>query len=299
MDASAAVEHIAAGIILCLVEMQQSDQDCGWVGHICGAKEVIYAVKKMDPTPGSDEAVIFGWIYYFDTLARFSLRHWRTESIESTALALGFSANGSQLCIMQYIIARDSFAREIPMLSTHAHPLLLLLTEVFETILYASNPRYHTTEYQQFLKELRSKLENCDFDSSKKVSQNDSQRLELIRLASLVYLERVSRNFSGQSAQLESWTKAARSILVRLDTYPCPFALFIFGCESHTDVDRMVLLDLFTRIESKPHIRSLFEVKGLIQSAWIQHDLEVEGTLEYIHKLNLVLSSRESVPSFM
>lgn len=280
--------------------MQQQDRDSAWVGHMCGAKEVIQAVRHMNHNPGDDCSAILGWIYYFDVLARFSLRHWRTESIESTAMELGFHTNASQSCTMQYIIARNSFAREIPMLATHAHPILLLLTDVFETMLYASNPRYHTTEYQQSLDELRSKLEKVEFISPQnETSPEDFKRIELLRLASLVYLERVSRNFSGQSTQLELWAETARSILATLETYPCPFTLFIFGCEAHTDEDRLALLELFTRIESKPHLKTLFEVKGLIQSAWIQHDLEVDGTLEYIHKLNLVLSSRETVPSFM
>ena len=227
------------------------------------------------------------------------MRHWRTESIKATALELGFDSRGAEDCALQYLIARTSFATEIPNLPAHGHPLIRLIARVFETILYSADPHYHTTEYQQSLDELRSDLENIPLISQdEKISKEDTATLELTRLATLVYLERVSRNFSGQSAQIALWTKAAQPLLARLDTLPCPFSLFVFGCEAHTDEDRIILLNFFTKIERTRHFNVLFEVKGLIQTAWIQHDLAVDRELEYIHKLNLVLSSRNVVPSF-
>jgi hypothetical protein len=75
--------------------------------------------------------------------------------------------------------------------------------------------------------------------------------------------------------------------------------MFVIGCEAHTDEERLVMLDFFTRLEQVPHLNSLLEAKGLVQTAWIQHDLGVEGELEYIHKVNLVMSSRDVIPSFI
>ncbi|KAH7380058.1 fungal-specific transcription factor domain-containing protein [Pyrenochaeta sp. MPI-SDFR-AT-0127] len=301
IDANAGIEHVIAGVLLCVVEMQQSPLgDCGWVGHICGAKEVIHVMQQKQHPPGSDTSVIFGWAYYFDVLTRFTLRHWRTESIKSTAEELGFSTNGSELCALQYIIMRDSFAKSIPTIEIHAHPVMQLLAEVFETILSSSNPHYHTTEYQQSLNNLTFRLENVSLVSEHgEEAQCDSASLELTRLAALVYLERVSRNFSGQSAKIGKWIIQAQAILIQLRECPSHFTLFIFGCEAHTDEDRLILLALFTRIEQRPYINSFLGLKGLIQSAWIQHDLEVDGSLEYVHKINLVLSSRNIIPNFM
>jgi hypothetical protein len=75
--------------------------------------------------------------------------------------------------------------------------------------------------------------------------------------------------------------------------------MFVVGCEAHTDEERLVMLDFFTRLEQVHHLNSLLEAKGMIQTAWIQHDLGAEGELEYIHKVNLVMSSRDVIPSFI
>jgi hypothetical protein len=75
--------------------------------------------------------------------------------------------------------------------------------------------------------------------------------------------------------------------------------MFIVGCEVLTDEERLIILDFFTRLEQGSHLSSSLEAKGMIQTAWIQHDLGVEGELEYIHKINLVMSSRDVIPSFV
>ena len=185
-------------------------------------------------------------------------------------------------------------------ISTYVHPVVQLLADVLDTRLYTSDPHYHSVEYQQSLDDLKVRLSDVDSVIEKGGEDNDqSHCLELTRLAGLIYLERVSRNFSGESTRLENWKKDAISILASLNTYPPSFAVIIVGCETHTDEERMVMLDFFTRLEQSPHLNSVLEAKGLVQTAWIQHDLAVEGELEYIHKLNLVLSSRNVIPSFM
>jgi hypothetical protein len=182
----------------------------------------------------------------------------------------------------------------------YAHPVVQLLAKVFETRLYASDPYYHSAGYQQSLDDLESRLDDVGINAREDGEDRDVFCcLELTRLAGLIYLERVSRNFSGQSRRLDSWKKDALSIFSKLNTYPPSFVMFIVGCETNTDEERMIMLDFFTRLEQAPHLNSLLETKGLVQTAWIQHDLGIEGELEYIHKINLVMSSRNVIPSFM
>jgi hypothetical protein len=205
---------------------------------------------------------------------------------------------------VQYGLVRASFAREIPNISAHAQPIVQLLFEVSDTAMYSTDPRYITTEYQEYLDGLRSRLESVSsradtYSSSQDALQHTESLLELTRLAGLIYLERVSRNFSGQSPKIISWTRQGLDILINLESCLCPFALLIIGCETNTDEDRIVILDLYARMEKKPHFRSFLEVKALIQTAWNQQDLAEDHELEYIHKLNLVLSSRDVVPSLI
>lgn len=249
--------------------------------------------------------MILGWVYYFDVMVRFSLRHWRTEYIEATAKALGFNPNCERECLMQYILARKSFARGLPSISDHAHPVVRLLAEISETAMYSSDARYLTPEYQIHLNELRSRLQNVsprtqDIDATSVQPLSHTEKLlELTRLAGLIHLERVSRNFSGYSPIIRKWTKEALAIIAELDSCFCPFALFMVSCELTIDEERLSILDLYARTETRPHLHSSTEVKLLIQTAWNQQDLAEDGELSYIQKLNLVMSSRNVIPSLI
>lgn len=282
---------------------QTTNNNSAWVGYISGVKQVIDAFNANMPLVCSDASLILGWVYHFDIMARFSFRHWRTEQMKAVAKELGFSPD-SQTCVVQYLLARASFLQGVSNISSHAHPVLQLLAEVSTIAMYSSEPNYLKAEYQRHLDDLHSKLETVD---SRIVVQHDSppgdvihtqQLLELARLAGLIYLSRVSRNFSGRSPQIDSWTRLALDILATLDSCLCPFALFIIGCELDQDEDRVVLLDLYAKMEMKSHLQSFMETRALTQTAWNQQDLAEDGTLEYIHKLNLVMSSRGVVPSF-
>ncbi|OWY47523.1 uncharacterized protein AALT_g6558 [Alternaria alternata] len=296
LDSDASIEHIATGLVLCLVE---TDLDCDWIGHLCGARNIVPTVDKKAHSVGSDAAIILDWLYYFVTFTRFSFRHWRTYMIRSTSHELGFKA-ANHTCSVQYRIARIAFAEDMSSIATYAHPLLQLLAEVFETRLYASDPLYHSTDYQHSLDNLKSRLNDVDLVTRDDGREGDKYYcLEFTKLAGLIYLERVSRNFSGQSTQLDRWKEYALCILAKLDTHPPSFAMFVVGCEAHTDEERLVMLDFFTKLEQGPYLNSLLEAKGMIQTAWIQHDLGAEGELEYIHKVNLVMSSRDVIPSFI
>ena len=323
ISAKGGIQHIAAGILLCTFEVrtntlsilyaahrsiqlqQTTETNSQWVGHVCGAKDVIRAVQSERYSPDSDASIILGWVYYYDTLARFTLRHWRTDLVKQTAASLGFNAMGSTSCALQYMIARTSFVRQIPSISGHSHPLLLLLSEVFGATLYPWNPRYHTDEYQEYIDGLESRLKNLSLTglgagtALSVVTEDLDQVLELFRLAGLVYLERISKNFSGQSRKLDTWTEKAFLIFNKLDTCRNTFPLFVFGCEARTDDRRMMILKLIAKTERNPHLRNLLDTKVLIQSAWIQDDLQVDGEVEYIQKLGLVLSTSDAIPNFV
>ena len=238
-------------------------------------------------------------------MARFSFRHWRTEHIKAYIEELGFDPKGSQICMMQYLLARATLSHGIPGISAHTHQVLRLLSEVSEIGIYSSDPDYLSVEYQQYLDNLRLRLMNVSSypvgldTSSHQGVEHEQQFIEVLRLAGLIYLERVSRNFSGQSTQIESWARQALSKLAQLESCLCPFALFIISCELVKDEDRMIVLNIFSKTEKDPHLNSILETRSLIQTAWNQQDLAEDGALEYIHKLNLVMSSRDVVPGFI
>jgi hypothetical protein len=277
-----------------------------WISYICGVKQMIEIARQYNSTNNSDISLMLGWVYYFDIMARFTIRHWRTEQVEAAAKTLGFNSQGEKSCVIQYILAQDSFAKGVPDLAAHSHSTIQLLAEVSGIAIYSSEPRYTTADYQRHLDDLRLKLEaevisdsDMIYTTKSDSTFHDQQILQLVCLAALIYLERVSRNFSGQSAKLDLWTNQGFSILNKLDSCLCPFALFILGCEANKDEDRIIILNLYSRMENQPYLRSFMESRLLVQTAWNQQDLAHEGNLEYIHKLNLVISSRDLLPSFI
>jgi hypothetical protein len=286
--------------------MQQvSEKNSQWVGHVCCAQGVIRALEQQSYKSGSDASVVLGWAVYYDVLARFSLRHWRTAAIRHIAAELGFDPKGSKFCAVQFLLARSSFATQLSHVWIHAHPILGLLSEVCNTSLSSADPNYHQEEYQSSIDDLASRLERLPMSMPRPHTSLQALDdvvpigLELFRLAALIYLERVSKNFSGQSRKLDHWTSQGFVILDGLDTCRWPFPLFVLACEARTDVQRMMILGLFARSLKKPHLPHLQMVKALIQTVWVQDDLEVDGDVEYIRKLNLVLSSNNVVPSFV
>lgn len=282
--------------------MTQITLDCSqWVGHICCAQGVAKVLESETFEPGSDESLILGWALYYDVLARFSIRHWRTPAVRHVAKELGFDPKGSNFCALQYLLARDSFAMRLPNLALHGHPMLGLFSEVCETAILSADVRYHDEEYRASLTNLASRIEHLEFCSHTLALPATLVPLQLFRLATLIYLERVSKNFSGWSSQISEWTAEGFRLLSNKQGTKSPFPVFILACEARTDEHRLTILRVLDenfRLNQAYH-NHLQTVKTIIQRAWVQDDLLEDGDLEYIRKLNLVISSSNGVPFFI
>ena len=170
-----------------------------------------------------------------------------------------------------------------------------------------SHPRYHRESYRQYLASLESRLENLLGDPKlrhivDRIAQDGTRAgnlLDLFRLAALVYLERTSKNFSGQSAKIEAWTDAAFEIIAHLRVCKHKFPLFVFGCEANSDARRILILDAISETEKKQkHALNMQSLHQLVQSVWNQDDLQADRRIDYNEKLNTVFSAFETVPSF-
>lgn len=282
-------------------------RDChsDWVGYLVGSKKILEAINQVKPAKESDESIILGWAYYFEIMVRFTFRHWRTEQITANVGGLGFDPDGSPICALQFILARATLINGVPGISDYAHPVVQALAEVSAISMYTTHPDYTLAEYQKYLDRLREKLDKVlttlptTDERSEEIIRHEEKLLQLHRLAGLIYLERISRSLSGRSAKLDAWTQQAVSLFATMDTCIAPFALFLVSCELENDEDRIVILQLFARMEQRPHLRSLMEIRSVIQTAWNQQDLAGQEESGYVHKLNLVISSRDVLPSLI
>ena len=190
-----------------------------------------------------------------------------------------------------------------------AHIILWALADVFQSIVDPSHPQYHSETYREELESLEhdlesilsgkhvSKADRIDFGTTKS-STRSVAILEVYRLAALIYLERASRNFSGTSPKLDAWVGAAYDLLAALDVCKHGFPVFIIACEARTDAQRIIILDCLGRTKRAMPTASMKILQGMIQSAWSLEDLETEREVDYMTKLDVVVSGCETMPSF-
>ena len=122
--------------------------------------------------------------------------------------------------------------------------------------------------------------------------------VELCQLVALVYLERAAGSFLADKARVGQRIERAFSILGGLEVCERPFPLLILACEARNDEQRITILDLIARTEKNTPVRNLNLIKSIIRSIWVQDDLADED-IGYLDRMSIILSSSESLPTFV
>ena len=177
---------------------------------------------------------------------------------------------------------------------------------MFEVIRKTSDSLYHSAEYENSLRCLESRIINIVPLAPEGVSDTMSglstawvATMELFKLAALIYLKRASRNFSGTSPQIEAMVERAYILLDGLETFNPAFPLLIIGCEARTDEQRMGILEHIERAMKTSSLWSLHGLQDILRQIWVQEDLAVDFELDYLNRLDVVISSYRIMPSFV
>jgi hypothetical protein len=267
-----------------------------WFWYIVGAKRLLAVVTGSNkPRPGTELKSMLGWVHYYDVMAHFSLRHWHRVCPKTrfhTYRELLGPADGGELLV------REEYR-------TCSSDLLPLLTEVFENVVQPSNPRYFDPDYREYLSDLEGRLlvlgapvRPLPSEIADLTANGRNCFIELYRLAALIYLERASNNFSGQSDKIDEWTKTALDFFEAKQALKHVFPLFIVGFEARTDEQRIIVLDAVDRTVQRTRSRSMELLHVILQTAWNQDDLGGGMNLDYVTRMDAVLSSCPKVPSF-
>jgi hypothetical protein len=167
--------------------------------------------------------------------------------------------------------------------------------------------QYHTAEYQVYLTNLKLALQNLEEDDTLAESLGQTRtppasklpQIELYRIAALIYLQRTSVNFSGQSEQLDICTTSGFELLKSFSLFQWSFPLFILALEARTDERRILCLRLFDQASHHLYHRHIPIIRCLVERSWIQDDLKPGEHLDYLRKLNLVMSVSTIIPCFV
>lgn len=162
-------------------------------------------------------------------------------------------------------------------------------------------PAEQLNKHHTNIQTLAWRIQNIDISAHREKAANSiecARTAELFQQSMLVYLTRVTGNLLEPVHTTDQRVHQALLTFSQLDICERQFPLFIFGCEARTDDERCVVLELIDRTEKSASSRSLFLVKRLIMSTWVQDDL-AGGDLGYMDKLSAMISCCTIMPTFV
>jgi hypothetical protein len=157
----------------------------------------------------------------------------------------------------------------------------------------------NVNNYKSFLEVLDWRIRSLPIP---KVADDDDDTIlviKLYQLAMLVYLNRSSEGLINQPIRIQQQIEQAFAIIPRLSSCKQQFPIFVIGCESRTDEQRAIVLDVISRTEKMSSSRSFNHCRGLLQAVWAQDDLAESNDFSYRGKLTTVISSCIILPTFV
>ncbi|KAF2682327.1 hypothetical protein K458DRAFT_370106 [Lentithecium fluviatile CBS 122367] len=301
LSATEAIQHVAAGMLLCSFEVHQSScTSSQWTWYINGVKEVLRATCPRQYRKDKEVIALMDWVYYHNVMARFTMRHWSGEAAElpwnpSNVWPEGITQVPPSKTRMP---VGDCVSRAEQSTLTTLHLLSELCDAVSTRPHFAAMTAEELEDYKSFLRVLDWRCRSNAIDPHSKETPGMTTVEELYRLATLVYLHRASGDALGQPARTQQYIDKGLILFSQLAACERQFPVFILGSEARTDEERAIVLDLVSRTEKKSSSRSLNHVKMLLQAVWAQDDL-ADGELDYWDKMSTIISCCSIVPSLV
>ncbi|KAK1570177.1 fungal-specific transcription factor domain-containing protein [Colletotrichum navitas] len=286
-----AMQHTAAGMLLCSFEVHQPSSTSGhWAFYLGGVKTVLNAspVKQLRQL-GSDMVVLLDWVHYHDVLARFSLLHWKRD--------------GAPELLPTSI---DIFNLQVSNLPPPVICTLDVLSQVCDTVSDGAIPSEtsgNMDDYKGFLGVLYWRIRSLPIPKVPDIDDHDSEDatlvLQLYQLAILLFFDRCFESLIDQPIRTQQYLDKAFAIVSRLRSCKEQFPIHVIGCEARTDQQRSVVLDVISRTEKMGSSRSWSDCKRILHAVWAQDDLADGNDINYLYKLTSVMSHCIMLPSFV
>ncbi|KAI0869826.1 fungal-specific transcription factor domain-containing protein [Hypoxylon argillaceum] len=299
-----ATQHVAACMILCAFEILLPSESSGeWLCYIRGAMDIVQRAQLGNQLHSCRNSKLVDWVYYHDSMSRFTLYHWRHKSL---AIETKDTAITPVPQIAQYVPLAEE--RTAPPLQLPAHGILNLLSEICSVLLDPSDPRSHTVPYLTQLRALEYRVSHIPpLSPQPPSSPPDRARadleftVQLYQIATRVYLARATQDPHAPPADLDALIDAAFAGPIS-DCY-CKhfFPLLILACEARGDVHRAAILNLIERTEAKGYVRSMRTFRAQVEAFWVQRDLHEDGelVLNYLGLMRAIVSSNRALPSYV
>ncbi|KAL2825115.1 fungal-specific transcription factor domain-containing protein [Aspergillus pseudoustus] len=275
-----ALQHVAAGMLLCSFEIHKAScTSSQWRWFVTGVKQVLNASTLLPFRQDSTFTALMDWVFYHETLGRFSLLHWRpaTQLEEHPLSAVCSGADH--------------------LLPTPTNTLLRL----FKEACYLLATDRDTSPTLEILQAVAQRIQALPLPDTTPETPDPDPTFELFHLAILIYLNRMTNSTLEPQSTTQFRIERAFTILHTLKVCPRQFPLFIIGAEAATDEQRCTVLALMERTEKSPASRSLFIVRALTKALWVQDDLAAgeRGTVAYREKMDAIVSVCSLLPTFV
>lgn len=167
-------------------------------------------------------------------------------------------------------------------------------------------PANTTTSTQAQLFEFESKLQKrlsvcIAFASSIQATCWATMSTAIHCIAALLYLQRASLGYARTDSSHQALVDQGLDILSRIVPTRAAWPLFLIACEAKGDEQRMRIQDLFeqTAIEQRGFgSERSRRIRLLVEAFWKQDDLDTQGEVSYISRMNLVLQKARGAPLF-
>ncbi|KAJ2977270.1 hypothetical protein NUW58_g7864 [Xylaria curta] len=189
-----AAQHVAANMLLCSFETYRgSDFHGHWPWYLMGAKEISKAASLESHISQTDIRELVLWTFYHDILARFSLFHWRQESVLTfLTKGLGIGAEWQRnIC---------AFAAELELDLGPLPRILRYLGDTVRALCKSVNSPVSSRDFKEEVHAAeRGVLSVPELPTPPTSSTNEEARsfaalTELYRTAVLVYIARICEN---------------------------------------------------------------------------------------------------------
>ncbi|KAI9152310.1 hypothetical protein HJFPF1_09540 [Paramyrothecium foliicola] len=291
-----AMQHIAVSMLLVASDIfSPSESSAEWLYHIWGVMNMIQATNLGPYSDTSDANHLLDWVYYHDTVSRFSVNHWRRET--SWLKKAAGSRNNSEKYINYPLVKHNPS----PISPNPSHAIMNLLSEVCDTIIDPQDPRSRHGHYRERLGQLKRSLDDISSKNlSMKFANNSTMALGLYQVATRVYLARATQTLWETETAIDPLIDAAFDGPLQSCT-SCEhlFPLLILASEARKQEHRTAILNLIDRTSRDSRIRSVQGVKAAIQCIWVQQDLHADTELlvNYVGLMNAAISASGKSPS--
>ncbi|KAI1328536.1 fungal-specific transcription factor domain-containing protein [Xylariaceae sp. FL0255] len=296
-----ASQHIATCMLLCAFEiLLPLDSSGDWLWYINGALEIVQNAGLREESGPSHVANLLEWVYYHDTLSRFTTCHWRNKNVAlEQADTTRANLRGNQF----FPLPRD---RPRPRSGNPTYAVLDVLSDVCDTLVDPSDPRSQEDAYLERLKTLEWRVNNLPnlpptTERFASPPPDMSMAASLYQIATMVYLVRASHSSWGPSANLDYLVDKILATGMHEPTCRHVFPLFILALEARTEEHRASVLDLIARTQKESRSRYLDHFKTQILTFWKQQDLQADSDLllNYQGLMKAVINSNNALPSFV